>query len=171
MQRSIKKTTNCTMVYICEYCRKEFRWSRQLNDHLSIHTGQKFTCEECGSEQTTISNLNRHKRIFCKKQSKLNCDESNLASNAWLAGYNSCKSVSGTVQTKDAATNTHYSYVNFSMCYTCKRFMHKGILDEHLKIHAEKDKLRSIKKSNHKSYMEKKYNETTVCYMDDLNIF
>ncbi|XP_011135312.2 uncharacterized protein LOC105180744 [Harpegnathos saltator] len=49
---------------MCEFCRKEFHHTGDLNKHRRTHTGeQPYTCDECPQRFSYASNLTRHRRV------------------------------------------------------------------------------------------------------------
>ena len=56
---SVKKHT--VMKYQCEYCPKPFNFRRDLERHMSIHTGiYKFSCLVCGKGFNRNDHLTKH---------------------------------------------------------------------------------------------------------------
>jgi len=46
----------------CKICGKSFVERHKLNDHMRVHTGEKFKCEHCGREYAAKYKLNQHIR-------------------------------------------------------------------------------------------------------------
>ncbi|CAL8087533.1 unnamed protein product [Orchesella dallaii] len=60
--------------FICEYCGTRFRLNSKLQDHLRIHTGERpYTCNDCDQTFKTSSVLYRHMKIH-SVGGPYNCD-------------------------------------------------------------------------------------------------
>lgn len=62
--------------YQCNVCEKWFSKRYHLKNHMAIHTMEKsFLCTLCPNKYTNQGNLDRHIRVFHKKEKRYECTE------------------------------------------------------------------------------------------------
>ena len=82
------KHTHFRMVFECNYCKKQCKSARHLNDHRRLHTEElPFMCEFCGKCFRTKVYLNKHK--FVHKPPSYTCQVCNkkCSSSFYLAQH------------------------------------------------------------------------------------
>ena len=47
----------------CPYCSRTFKTEHGMNLHMKLHTGDAFTCQQCGAAFTTAADLRRHSQV------------------------------------------------------------------------------------------------------------
>ncbi|KAF5270480.1 hypothetical protein FQA39_LY08358 [Lamprigera yunnana] len=63
LQKHISRVHTDVKKYICGYCKKAFKQSYHLREHLTSHTGERnYTCSFCSKTFQRISSLKRHSR-------------------------------------------------------------------------------------------------------------
>ncbi|XP_070972002.1 uncharacterized protein [Oncorhynchus clarkii lewisi] len=107
--------------FLCSFCGKAFRFSKQVEIHQRMHTGEKpFGCHLCRASFSHLSSLKRHQRVHTGEK-LFSC----LLCRASFSHSSSLK--------------RHQRVHTGEKPYTCsqceKRFSHQHHLKMHLKVH------------------------------------
>jgi KRAB domain-containing zinc finger protein len=146
------------MTYVCDICNKRFAKSRNLRQHITIHSKKTFVCrfQDCGKQFKQLQHLKLHIRKHtgvrpyeCKICNKPFKQSANLSyhirihsKETFVCIFRDCGKQFSLLRNMRNHIRTHTGERPYECAVCKKRFTVSGSLSRHMKrLHTEKEKV------------------------------